>query len=167
MRMIMALSAEPLFRRILLSFSWRVGAIRRLSRQIGADRAGVTAIEFAVVAPIFLLMIAGVVEVGRAYWINNTLQFAVEETTRQAIVVVDPSTITGGALSEADRSNLEAYFATRLSGLSGVTPTFAVDTAGTATFLTVSTSYPFQTLIPLVEIPPVTLTARSRIPLSG
>jgi Flp pilus assembly protein TadG len=61
----------------------RLGAaVRRLSR----DTGGVAAIEFALVIPIFLLVIYDFMELGRALFIHNSLGNAVFEAARYAIV---------------------------------------------------------------------------------
>ncbi|MBI1986167.1 MAG: pilus assembly protein [Rhodospirillales bacterium] len=43
---------------------------------------GATAVEFAIVAPLFLAMMVGVFELSRAMWIKASMQYAVEETSR-------------------------------------------------------------------------------------
>jgi hypothetical protein len=43
-------------------------------------------VEFALVLPIFLLVITGLVDVARAVWEENTLAYAAREGTRYAIV---------------------------------------------------------------------------------
>jgi Flp pilus assembly protein TadG len=42
--------------------------------------------EFALVFPSFILLTMGVIEFGRAMWIQNTLQAAVEQAARCAVV---------------------------------------------------------------------------------
>ena len=49
---------------------------------IAACRSGATAVEFALVAPIFLLVMVGMFDMSRAMWIKATLQFSVEKATR-------------------------------------------------------------------------------------
>lgn len=122
---------------------------------LSASRLGATAVEFAIVAPLFLVMVYGVMEVGRAMWIKSTMQFAVEETTRYAMVNTSAST-----------SALVTYAYTKLSGMdsSGITFT-ATLTSGTPNFMTVSGTYDFTALVSLVQLPDFTLNASSRVPL--
>ncbi|MCB1650883.1 MAG: pilus assembly protein [Alphaproteobacteria bacterium] len=56
------------------------------------NRDGATAIEFALVAIPFLLIIFGVMEGGRLVWSMNAVQYAVEETSRYAALNPDLST---------------------------------------------------------------------------
>jgi Flp pilus assembly protein TadG len=52
-----------------------------------ADREGAQAlVEFALMLPIFLLVITGLLDVARAVWEENTLAYAAREGTRYAIV---------------------------------------------------------------------------------
>jgi Flp pilus assembly protein TadG len=52
---------------------------------MGDDRAQ-SLIEFALVLPIFLLVVTGLIDVARAVWQENTLAYAAREGTRYAIV---------------------------------------------------------------------------------
>jgi Flp pilus assembly protein TadG len=52
-----------------------------------AERQGAQAlVEFALMLPIFLLVITGLLDVARAVWEENTLAYAAREGTRYAIV---------------------------------------------------------------------------------
>lgn len=50
------------------------------------DESGQSMIEFALVLPLFLLIVTGLFDVGRAVWQENTLAYAAREGTRYAIV---------------------------------------------------------------------------------
>jgi Flp pilus assembly protein TadG len=47
-----------------------------------ADRSGATAVEFAILAPIMLMAMIGVIEFGRMLWVENALQYAVAQAAR-------------------------------------------------------------------------------------
>jgi Flp pilus assembly protein TadG len=49
-----------------------------------ADRAGATAIEFALLAPVFLLLLFGIIEVGRLVWVKQVLTEAAYSAARCA-----------------------------------------------------------------------------------
>lgn len=51
-----------------------------------SGQAGQALVEFALIVPIFLLIVLGVIEVSRAVWQENTLAYAAREGTRYAIV---------------------------------------------------------------------------------
>ncbi len=133
--------------------------LNRVLRRLGGCRRGATAVEFGILLPIYLIMVLGVVEVGRALWIKSSLQFACEEAARYAIVNTSATTTT-----------VEEYALTRLTNTgintTGVTFTAAQDTVGSVNFMTISGTYNFTVLVELVPMPDVTLNAKSRVPLS-
>jgi len=49
-------------------------------------RNGVTAVEFAIVAPIFVIIIFGIIEMGRAFMVQQIITNASREGARRAIV---------------------------------------------------------------------------------
>ncbi len=59
------------------------GRLRRL-RRLSRSREGLAATEFAFVAPIFLLMLMGIFDLGFAMYIQAALQGATQEGARQA-----------------------------------------------------------------------------------
>ena len=66
---------------------WR----RRLVRQARLaliDRAGATAVEFALVSLVFLTLLLGIVETGRVLWTQNALHYAVQQAARCASINV-------------------------------------------------------------------------------
>jgi Flp pilus assembly protein TadG len=50
-----------------------------------SDDAGASAVEFAIIAPVMLMLVFGIFEFGRFFWTQNALQYAVEETARQSL----------------------------------------------------------------------------------
>ncbi len=73
--------------------------------RLAGCRTGATAVEFALIVPIFLLMTIGVFEIGRALWVKAMMQYAVEETTRYAMV---------RASSSYSATDLETYAQNKL-----------------------------------------------------
>jgi Flp pilus assembly protein TadG len=55
---------------------------------------GSTIVEFAMVLPLFVLLLFGIIEFGRYFFVQHTVQFATREGTRLALV--------GGTLAGAD-----------------------------------------------------------------
>ena len=56
---------------------------QRLQR-CGAERRGVVAVEFAIVAPILVAIVFGLIELGRAFEMQNLLEVAAREGARFA-----------------------------------------------------------------------------------
>ena len=47
---------------------------------------GATAVEFALVLPLFVLLLFGIIDFGRYFFVQHTVQFATREGTRLALV---------------------------------------------------------------------------------
>jgi len=133
----------------------RTGFIKRLA----VSRRGATAVEFAMVAPIFIIMVAGVFEMGRAMWIKSSMQYAVEETTRYAIV-------NTGATTSTLATYASTAYTSSGNSISGATFAATQTTTSGVTYISVTGSYSFSVIIPLVPFPDVTLSAKSRVPIS-
>ena len=56
---------------------------------------GSAIVEFAIILPMILLLIFGVYDFGRLFWIQSTLQFAAEQTARYAMA--QPAAVTNCA----------------------------------------------------------------------
>lgn len=110
--------------------------------------------EFALIAPVFLILVMGTIELSRAMWIKATMQFAAEETSRYAIVNTSASSAT-----------LQTY-------ATNVMTTYGVDTTGvsvvassTSTTVTITITFTFSSIVPLLSIPDITLNAMSQVPI--
>jgi Flp pilus assembly protein TadG len=66
------------------------------------SRKGVTAVEMALVLPIFVLLLFAIIDFGRFFFVQHTLQYATREGTRLALV---GGTITGAGGVPLDRTN--------------------------------------------------------------
>jgi Flp pilus assembly pilin Flp len=100
-------------------------AQRRLMRSLGlfiGDRRGVSALEFALVAPIFLLLLAGTVELGGMLYTRFQLNSALSAAASYTL-------LNGSALSESTAANLVANTAAIVAGgtTSSVSVTVAVN----------------------------------------
>ena len=101
-----------------------------------ARRRGAAATEFAIVAPVFLLMIIGIVELGRALMVQQVLINASRVGVRQAITL--------GATTTEVEDAVEDYAASvAVPGVAAsVTPNPATAAAGDS--ITVTTSVGFN-----------------------
>ncbi len=128
----------------------------RRAKAVGVCRLGATAVEFGIVAPLFLSMALGLMETGRAMWIKASMQYAVERTTRYYMV--------NNSTSDAVLTN---YAASELASV-GVSQTviFTVapdDNTTTPATKTISATYTFETIVPFIPLPDITLTALSSV----
>lgn len=121
-------------------------------RAILGDRRGATAVEFALILPVFLALLLGTMEIGRLLWVRSTLQFAAEEATRYAI-----------AHSTAGSAEISAQASAHLAGLNGATVQVSV-VASSAT-VTVHLTHEFKLLTGgLLPFKTVPLSATSQFP---
>ena len=63
--------------------------------------SGQTLVEFALIIPVFILMMVGVFDVGRAVYASSTINNAAHEAVRLAIVDQDVADVRGKAVSHA------------------------------------------------------------------
>jgi len=131
-------------------------ALKRIRRGL-ARRDGATSLEFALVALFFFGLSLGAVEVGRAMWVRNSIQFAAEEAARWAIV--RPTATTAQVQAELN-GRLAAV------GQAGAAGTVAFQTNGGRRFVVVTATSPFRTVTGLVPVGPVTLLGQARMPAS-
>jgi Flp pilus assembly protein TadG len=126
--------------------------LKKLS-SLGFDTEGVTAVEFALISPVLLLLLMGGIEGGRMLWAENSLQYAVERAARCAVVT--PS-VCGTA------AQVQTYAASVDYGQNVSASAFSLTTASCGTLVSASLSY--TPLFPIVTN--VTLTASSCRPSS-
>ena len=116
-------------------------------------RRGNAAIEFALIAPVFLALIVGVMEVGRILWIQNTLQQAVERAARCATV---------NASSCGSASAVQQFAATQAAGIGVPASAFTATTPACGNQVRASMSYAYMTS--LLPMPALTLSAQACFP---
>ena len=109
----------------------------KVCRSYRKKRKGAAVVEFAIVAPVFFLMIFGMIEYGRMVMVQQVLTNASREGARQA--VLDGSTTTQVSTVVTD------YLSS--SSITGATVTVTPDPPGNAAFgdpVTVTVSVPFS-----------------------
>jgi hypothetical protein len=77
-----------------------------VARKLFRDRSGQALVEFALVVPIFMLLVMGVIEFGRAWNLQQTMTEAAREGARRA-AVFDP-TVTPAAAANAIKTKIQA-----------------------------------------------------------
>jgi Flp pilus assembly protein TadG len=65
------------------------------------DASGQTLVEFALIVPIFILMLMGIFDVGRAVYASSTINNAAHEAVRLAIVDQNTADVRDRAISQA------------------------------------------------------------------
>ena len=93
-------------------------------------RKGAVALEFALGFPIFLALVYGLFEFSRIFWTQNTMQFAIEEAARSAIVDSD--------ITAAEITTLVQNRATGLRAADIKVEVFFEDANGSRGFVTIT-----------------------------
>lgn len=130
--------------------------MRRVITCFKGDSGGASALEFAILLPVFLTMLFGTIQIGLLFFQAGTVQYALEETARDVMVRQD---MTPAQIEGAIRNRLQNLT------LVDVQVTYAVETIGDASVARVNASFTQQVIIPLVPTFEVPLTAQASVPL--
>jgi len=127
---------------------------------------GQALVEFALVAPIFFLVLFSIVEAGRFIFYYEMLNNATREGARYAIVHGENSFDPTGPPHDPSGADVIAKVRQSAVGMAGpaltVTPLwFATNERGNT--VTVTATYTYSSLIPLVPLPSVTVEAESNL----
>lgn len=150
------------------------------SRSVAGHRhsRGQALVEFALVAPWFFLVLLGIVEAGRFIFYYETLNNATREGARYAIVngansfdcTGPPAPTTSSPCDPAgtDVKQRVQDFAFGLGSGVDVTASWH-DPAdnGRGSTVTVTASYTYSSLIPIVPLPPITVQAESSLVINN
>ena len=110
------------------------------------DERGAAAVEFALVAPLLVLLIFGIAEFGRAYYVQTMVSGSAREAVRVMALQDDPSAAIAAARSAASPLQLTDVVVTTSStttanrctvpGGTGLPPTATVRITYTTSFIT-------------------------------
>lgn len=126
----------------------------RLVWQLLSDRRGASAVEFALAAPVLLIMIIGMAQMGILFQANAGLQHALGEAARFATINPTPSDTALIAKANAKRFGL---ISSRITG-----PSVAHGTNSGAAYVDLTMSYSVPLNFVLFTGPSVTLSATRR-----
>lgn len=148
-------------------------------------------VEFALVAPIFFLLLFGIIEGGRFILYYETLNNATREGARYAIVHGYNTSCAAGGPSGEMATGYSAPSCHDLSGANviqkvrdtafgvlgptlNVTPCWVHPTLGDCTGqngrdsdVRVTATYTYNSLVPIIPLPPITITAESTLVINN
>lgn len=138
----------------------RCETLSRPSGRLLSDRAGATAIEFALIGPIFLLVLLAVFDIGRLVLVSATIEYAAQEGAGFA------SLHGSSSIAPATEEQISA----RVRGLiRGVDPDdVSVDVrwspdSSSGSTVAVQTGYEHRILMGLLPIPPLSLSGQASL----
>lgn len=128
--------------------------------------------EFAMVAPLFFVLLLGIIEAGRFIFYYETLNNATREGARYAIVngantLGCPTGPPAPGSAGCDTTGEDVKTRVRqaafgvMTGIT-VTPTWYPDN-GRGSTVTVAATFTYRTLAPLVPLPPITVSTESSL----
>jgi hypothetical protein len=152
----------------------------RLARPERRQSIGQALAEFALVAPLFFLLLFAIIEGGRFIFFYEALNNATREGARYAIVhgsnsscpsgPMPPGASTPGGCYDATGANVVQRVKDSAFGLLGsgvtVTPTWGALGNGREADVEVTASFTYATLVP-VPLPAITITAESRLVINN
>ncbi|MFK0300303.1 TadE/TadG family type IV pilus assembly protein [Brevundimonas sp. NPDC090276] len=137
--------------------------MRRLLSRFRRDRRGVAAIEFAVVAPLLIMLMFGMIMYGSWFWMAHSVQAIASEGARAAIAGLDP----------AEREQLaRALVGAQVGDLGLDASKAAVAVESTPSVIRVNIAYdasdhPLMALSGLIPSPPKTIRRTAVVRLGG
>ena len=127
-------------------------------RRFLSGSRGATAVEFALVALPFVILMLGLIEFGRALHIRNGLDNAADRAQRQIII---DAAATSTSLTASARATFLAGDANKLLVV------LSEGTSGSTTYRTVDLSYTMTLLVPIPMSGDVVLTTSRKVALSA
>jgi Flp pilus assembly protein TadG len=132
-------------------------------------------VEFALVAPLFFLLIFAVIDFGRYVYYVQILNNAAREGARYAIVHGSNSlNPTGPTSSDPSGNAVKSVVRSYAVGVIGDSTVLVVNPSWNPTSLntrgtrvTVQVTYPFHSVIPVVPLPPVTINGESTLVINN
>lgn len=119
------------------------------------DRRGTTALEFAVIAPTFVMLTFGVMEIGRGLQTYNEMASVASAVSRTAML---NASAANSAIETKVRDLLETFEPEELH------IAFSTETVGGTAYRIVEINYPMKFVTPFLDLVDFTMTATSRTP---
>ena len=113
---------------------------------------GSSAVEFAILLPVLVMLMLGFIEFGRALWARTTVQYAIDEAARYAMIYT-----TASATQIRDRAFASA------TGLPAADLTFTVDLSE-AGYVSIIGQYNFSPIAGSSFIHAIPLQTTTRMP---
>ncbi|HET9519901.1 MAG TPA: TadE/TadG family type IV pilus assembly protein [Candidatus Limnocylindrales bacterium] len=131
--------------------------------------------EFALVAPIFFLILFGIIDFGRYVYYTQILNNAAREGARYAIVHGElgvpktgpPNDPAGTAVINVVRNYAIGVIGLEDAAVLDIDPSWEPANNKRGTKVTVEVTYDFHSVIPLVPIPPITVRGASTLVINN
>ena len=129
--------------------------MRRRRIGIGRCTRGAAAVEFAIVSGVLVMLLIGIIDLGRVLYVKNQISFLADRAARR--VLIQPN-VTGADLSAALRAQFSA------GNPDALTITVTDETAGSNEYKVVTVDFPITLFIPFLDSNSLSLSVTRRIP---
>ena len=126
----------------------------KVANKIWRDERGATALEFAILAPVFFLLIFGIIAFGLLFWTQVGLQHGAEMAARCA-------SINTTLCPNGNPSAIQNYATQQAFGLSLPASTFTPSTQACGNQVSATYTFVFPDIL---NLSPLTLTAQACFP---
>jgi Flp pilus assembly protein TadG len=125
-------------------------------RKLLSNNKGTSVVEFALLAPLFFALIFGVIDIGRAYWVLSSMEYAVEAAGRWVSI---NSTATSAQVKAKAQANLY--------GIDSSTVTFDTSTTSnnSITYMTITATSTFNFIPGRMIHTSINLSKQVQVPL--
>jgi Flp pilus assembly protein TadG len=132
--------------------------MRNIVRQFRLHQGGASALEFALVFPVFAAMLFGTIHMGIAFYYAGSVQYALERTAR--LTMVD---------QEMTANQVQAAFDNEVSVFTDqdIVVNYSVDTSGDVPIAALNATYAYEVIVPFVPVFTLTFDAQARVPLEA
>ncbi len=119
-------------------------------------RSGAMALEFAIVAPVFFLLVFGLIDISRAAFTKGVMLYSMEEASRWAAVnfpatAAEIEAVATGKFVVINPANITAFSAT------------VTDNGDKTKAVTLQMDYTFAFMMPFLNLDPITLSTEATI----
>lgn len=126
-----------------------------MMRRLRQDRSGASALEFALVAPVLVMLIFGIIEAGRLLYAQHAMGYAVSKAARQAMIHPDYTAEDARALASKHMS---------LFNTDGLVVTMSDETLNGNEYRRIEMSYPYHSSAPLLGAIEIDIRTAGRAP---
>jgi Flp pilus assembly protein TadG len=125
------------------------------SKKLLKDTKGVASVEMAFALPIFLAFMLGIIGSGHIFWVNNSLQYALDQAGRYAML--NPT---------ASNTNITDVITANIHGINvdNLNVTIQDSVSGAVTNRTIILDYDYDFSVGFITFLPSTLTSQVTVP---
>lgn len=129
----------------------------RFWKRLSKSEDGASALEFALIFPLFAAMLFGTIQLGLAYYFAGSIQYALERAARTRMVT---------AMSA---SQVQAAFDAEVAPFTddNIPISYSVDSSGDVPIATMSATFTYQVVVPFVPTFNISFPVVTKVPVAS